>query len=206
MLKNYFILMRFHRPIGIFLLLWPTWWALWIAGKGAPSLKNILIFTLGVIVMRAAGCVINDIADRNLDGYVTRTQHRPLPAKKIQPHHAFYLFIFLCLIGFVLVLFTNIKTIVMSFIALAIAAVYPFMKRYTHWPQFILGLAFSCAIPMAFTAENHPFNTTGWLLLLANIAWVIAYDTQYAITDREDDRKMRMKSTATHSNTFFHPI
>lgn len=195
-LKNYIDLMRFNRPIGIFLLLWPTWWALWIAGNGAPSLKNIFIFTMGVIVMRAAGCVINDIADRNFDRRVTRTQHRPLASKKIQTRHAYYLFIFLCMIAFVLVLFLNLKTILISFIAVAIAILYPFMKRVTHWPQLILGLAFSCAIPMAFAAENHVFNTTGWLLLLANIAWTIAYDTEYAITDREEDKKIGIKSTA----------
>ncbi|MDP1574828.1 MAG: 4-hydroxybenzoate octaprenyltransferase [Coxiellaceae bacterium] len=195
-IKNYFQLMRFHKPIGILLLLWPTLWALWIAAEGTPQFKNIFIFTAGVIVMRAAGCVINDIADRKLDKHITRTKDRPLTAQKIKTHQAIYLFCLLCAIAFMLVLLTNLKTILISIIAVLIATIYPFMKRYTHFPQLALGIAFSCSIPMAFTAENQALSGTTWILFLANILWTIAYDTEYAMLDREDDIKIGIKSTA----------
>lgn len=195
-MKRYFYLMRFHRPVGILLLLWPTLWALWIASNGHPTVKNLGIFISGVIIMRAAGCVINDIADRQLDRHVTRTKDRPLTTGKIKTRQALLLFIGLCAIAFLLVLFTNQKTILLSFGAVAVAMLYPFMKRYTHWPQLVLGIAFSFSIPMAFTAENHAMNLSCWLLFFANIAWTIAYDTQYAIVDREDDLKIGIKSTA----------
>ena len=196
MLKNYLQLMRFHKPIGILLLLWPTWWALWMASNGTPDLKNSFIFTMGVIIMRAAGCVINDIADRQLDRHVARTKDRPLTTEKIKTRHAIYLFVLLCLIAFILVLFTNPKTILISFFAVLMAMIYPFMKRYTHFPQLVLGIAFSCAIPMAFTAENHPLSLATWILFLANILWTVAYDTEYAMIDRNDDLKIGIKSTA----------
>ena len=196
MLKNYLQLMRFHKPIGILLLLWPTWWALWIASGSTPDLKNSLIFTMGVIIMRAAGCVINDIADRKLDRHVTRTKDRPLTTQKIKTRHAIYLFVLLCFTAFILVLFTNAKTILISFFAVLIAMIYPFTKRYTHFPQLILGIAFSCAIPMAFTAENQALSLTTGILFLANMLWTIAYDTEYAMVDRKDDIKIGIKSTA----------
>lgn len=195
-MKYYFQLMRFHKPIGTLLLLWPTLWALWIAGNGSPSIKNIMIFIAGVIVMRAAGCVINDIADRNFDKHVSRTKDRPLTSNKIKLNHAIILLLLLVSIAFVLVLFTNPKTIFIAVIAAMTALLYPFMKRYTHWPQLVLGIAFSCAIPMAFAAENVALSSSCWLLFFANIAWTIAYDTEYALVDRADDLKIGIKSTA----------
>jgi 4-hydroxybenzoate polyprenyltransferase len=195
-IKLYFELMRFHKPIGIFLLLWPTWWALWIAAHGFPSINNFIIFTLGVIIMRAAGCVINDIADRKLDLKVARTQTRPITSGKISTKNALILFFLLCAIAFILVLLTNRLTITLSFFALLTAMIYPFMKRYTHWPQLILGIAFSFSIPMAFAAQINAVPIIAVLLMLANIAWTIAYDTQYAMVDRDDDLKIGIKSTA----------
>jgi 4-hydroxybenzoate polyprenyltransferase len=195
-LKSYFELMRFHKPIGTFLLLWPTWWALWIAARGFPSIKNFIIFTLGVVVMRAAGCVINDFADRDIDSHVSRTKSRPITSGNVTPNHALILFFILCLIGLTLVLFTNRLTIVLSIFALMTATIYPFMKRYTHWPQLILGIAFSFSIPMAFAAETNTLPLISFLLMLANIFWTIAYDTTYAMVDRQDDLKIGIKSTA----------
>lgn len=195
-IKPYFELMRFHKPIGIFLLLWPTWWALWIAARGFPNIKNFIIFTLGVIVMRAAGCVINDLADRKFDLHVTRTKSRPITSGKISSKNALILFFSLCLIALILVLFTNLLTIILAFFALLTATIYPFMKRHTHWPQLVLGIAFSFSIPMAFAAETNSIPTIAFLLMLATIAWTIAYDTQYAMIDREDDLKIGIKSTA----------
>lgn len=192
----YFELMRFHKPIGIFLLLWPTWWALWIAARGFPSIRNFVIFTLGVIIMRAAGCVINDFADRKLDLHVLRTQTRPITSGRISPKNAIILFFSLCSIAFILVLFTNLLTIILSFFALLTAMIYPFMKRHTHWPQLILGIAFSFSIPMAFAAQTNTVPIIAIILMLANIAWTMAYDTQYAMVDREDDLKIGIKSTA----------
>lgn len=195
-LKSYFELMRFHKPIGTFLLLWPTWWALWMAARGFPSIKNFIIFTLGVVIMRAAGCVMNDFADRDVDLHVARTKSRPITSGNITPSHALILFFMLCLIGLTLVLFTNMLTIVLSIFALMTATIYPFMKRYTHWPQLILGIAFSFSIPMAFAAETNTLPLISFLLMLANIFWTIAYDTAYAMVDRHDDLKIGIKSTA----------
>lgn len=195
-LKPYFELMRFHKPIGLFLLLWPTGWALWIAAHGFPSIKNFIIFTLGVIVMRAAGCVINDFADRDIDLHVARTKYRPITSGKITAKNALILFFMLCLIGFILALFTNRLTIILSFFALLSATIYPFMKRHTHWPQLFLGIAFSFSIPMAFAAETNTLPAMGFLLMLATIFWTIVYDTEYAMIDREDDLKIGIKSTA----------
>lgn len=195
-LKAYSQLMRLDKPIGSLLLLWPTLWALWLAGEGAPSLKNIVIFTLGVILMRSAGCVINDFADRKVDGRVKRTQQRPLAQGIISPKEALALFIALCLAAFLLVLMTNSLTIKLSFIALALAFTYPFMKRYTHLPQVVLGAAYGFGIPMAFAAEAGALNKGVWLLFLANLLWTVAYDTFYAMVDRDDDLNIGVKSTA----------
>ena len=189
-------LTRLDKPIGIYLLLWPTLWALWIAGSGHPDLKNLVIFILGVNLMRAAGCVINDYADRNFDGHVSRTRARPLASGRVTPREALVFFVILVAISFVLVLFTNATTIWLSFGGLALAACYPFMKRYTFYPQVVLGAAFSWGMPMAFTAETGELPAAAWLLYIANLLWTVAYDTYYAMTDREDDLKIGVKSTA----------
>lgn len=194
--QNYLRLMRFHKPIGIALLLWPTLWALWIAAHGFPSIKNLFIFVCGVVLMRAAGCVINDFADRQFDRHVARTNQRPLTAGLVSPKNALILFFILCAVAFVLVLFTNILTILIAVFACLIAILYPFAKRYTHWPQLVLGIAFSFSIPMAFAAETGSISWLAGILMLANIAWTISYDTEYAMTDRADDMKIGIKSTA----------
>lgn len=195
-LKVYGTLMRVDRPIGSYLLLWPTLWALWIASEGMPSLSLLLIFTAGVFLTRSAGCVINDYADRHLDGHVKRTAQRPLPMGLVTEKEALLLFAGLMLTAFVLVLFTNTLTIVMSFGGLLLASAYPFMKRYTHLPQVVLGAAFSWSIPMAFTAVQEEIPRYVWLIYLANLLWTVAYDTLYAMVDREDDLKIGIKSSA----------
>lgn len=192
----YWRLMRFDRPIGALLLLWPTWWALLIAGQGLPTLKNIVIFTLGVVLMRAAGCVMNDIADRNFDPHVERTRNRPLANGELSVRQALICFLVLLLLAFLLVLLTNRLTILLSFVGLALAATYPFFKRYTHLPQVVLGFAFSWGIPMAFAAETGAVPGLAWALLVINLVWVLVYDTLYAMVDREDDLKIGVKSTA----------
>ncbi len=189
-------LMRLDRPVGTLLLLWPTLWAVWIAGNGSPSVRTVIVFTLGVIVMRAAGCVINDFADRNIDGHVKRTEARPLATGALSGKQALMLFCGLAAVAFVLVLFLNTFTILLSFGGLALAVLYPFMKRYTHLPQVVLGAAFSWAIPMAFAAETNSLPAIAWLLYTANLLWTVAYDTEYAMVDREDDLKIGVKSTA----------
>jgi 4-hydroxybenzoate polyprenyltransferase len=189
-------LVRLDKPIGIYLLLWPTLSALWIAGDGSPSLKNVLIFTLGVILMRSAGCVINDFADRNFDGHVSRTRERPLAAKRIRTREAWALFALLVAISFGLVLCTNAMTVGLSFGALAVASLYPFMKRFTHYPQVVLGAAYSWGILMCFSVEREALPAAAWLLFLANLLWTVGYDTYYAMSDREDDLKIGVKSTA----------
>lgn len=189
-------LTRMDKPIGIYLLLWPTLWALWVAAKGVPSLGNLLIFVLGVVLTRAAGCVINDFADRKVDGHVKRTEQRPMASGKISSKEALVFFALLMGVNFLLVLCTNAPTIWLSFGALALAATYPFMKRYTYYPQVVLGAAFSWGIPMAFTAETGSLPAAAWLLYIANLLWTVAYDTYYAMTDREDDLKIGVKSTA----------
>ena len=193
---DFIALMRLDKPIGIYLLLWPTLWALWIAGKGSPSLANIVIFVVGVILMRSAGCVINDIADRKIDGHVDRTRQRPLASGKILTREALLLFFVLVASSFVLVLLTNSLTVWLSFGGLALAACYPLMKRYTYYPQVVLGAAFSWGMPMAFTAETGSLPAEVWLLYSANLLWTVAYDTYYAMTDRADDLKIGVKSTA----------
>lgn len=196
-LTDYARLLRIDRPIGSLLLLWPTYWALWLSGDGSPSIANILIFTLGVFFMRAAGCAINDFADRDWDKHVKRTMDRPLTAGRIQAWEAVALFAGLCLVSFLMVvLFTNTLTLYLSFAGALLAFIYPFMKRYTHLPQLFLGAAFSWAIPMAWAAEANELSQITWLLFTANVLWTVAYDTLYAMVDRDDDLKVGIKSTA----------
>lgn len=194
--RAYWHLMRMNKPIGTLLLLWPTLWALIIAAEGIPHLNVLLVFILGVVLMRAAGCVINDFADRKVDGYVERTQHRPLPSGMISAKEAVSLFIALAVLSFVLVLTMNPLTIQLSFVGIGLAFIYPFMKRYTHLPQLFLGLAFSWAIPMAWAAQTNELPPIVWFVFVMNALWTIAYDTQYAMVDRNDDLKIGIKSTA----------
>lgn len=195
-LREYALLMRLHRPIGTYLLLHPTLWAVWIAADGKPHWDRVLIFSLGVLLMRSAGCVINDFADRKVDPKVRRTQDRPLAAGRVSSREALMLFAVLCLMAFGLVLLLNPLTILLSFAALGLASIYPFMKRYTHFPQVYLGAAFGWGIPMAFAAQLNTVPPVAWALFIANITWTVAYDTLYAMTDREDDLKIGVKSTA----------
>jgi 4-hydroxybenzoate polyprenyltransferase len=189
-------LIRFNRPIGTLLLLWPTLWALWLAAKGIPHWHLLVIFTLGTFLMRSTGCVINDLADKNLDGAVARTQGRPLVTGTLSTNAALSIAAVLGLAAFILVLFTNPLTILLSFGGVALAACYPFMKRHTHLPQLVLGAAFSWGIPMAFAAVSEQLPPILWLVYTANLLWTVAYDTQYAMVDREDDLKVGIKSTA----------
>jgi len=189
-------LIRIDRPIGILLLLWPSLWALWIAGEGHPDWHLVVIFSLGVFLMRSAGCAINDYADRDIDGHVERTKQRPVAAGLIKPKEALWVFVVLCLTAFALVLFLDWKTVAMSFVAAFLAAAYPFMKRYTHLPQVVLGAAFGWAVPMAFMAQTGSIPPVAWLLFAATVIWAVIYDTQYAMVDREDDIKIGVKSTA----------
>jgi 4-hydroxybenzoate polyprenyltransferase len=193
---DYLVLTRMDRPIGALLLLWPTWWALWLAAGDFPPWKLLIIFTLGVFVMRAAGCAINDYADRKLDPQVARTAGRPIASGRVSPREALVVFAALLLLGFVLVLFTNKLTIELSFAGAALAALYPFSKRYTYLPQVVLGAAFGWSIPMAFAAVMNTVPPLGWLLFIGNILWSTIYDTEYAMVDREDDLKAGAKSTA----------
>lgn len=195
-LSLYVRLVRLDRPIGILLLLWPTWWALWIAAEGFPSAWVFIVFTVGVTLMRSAGCAINDFADRAIDGHVLRTQSRPLATQEISSTEAIAIFVTLSLISFGLVLLTNTLTVQLSFVAVLLAAIYPFMKRYTYLPQVVLGMAFSCGIPMAFAAETNTVPLFAWLLYVANLLWTTAYDTMYAMVDRDDDLRIGVKSTA----------
>jgi 4-hydroxybenzoate polyprenyltransferase len=189
-------LMRFDKPIGVYLLLWPTYWGLWFASNGQPTIKNVIIFTLGVLVMRAAGCVINDYADREVDGGVERTKNRPIPAGEITPKQALILFLLLLAGALILVLQTNPMTIMLAIIGVLLAVIYPFLKRLTNLPQLGLGLAWAWAIPMAFTAEQQALPAGLWLISAAIVLWTVAFDTYYAMADREDDLKIGIKSTA----------
>lgn len=199
-------LMRFDRPVGLWLLLWPTWWALFFAGGGWPSAKNLMIFTLGVIVMRAAGCVINDYADRLIDPLVERTRNRPLATGELQPRQALMLFAALLSLAFLLVLLTNPLTVLLAFFGALLAGTYPFFKRYTHLPQVVLGMAFGWAVPMAFAAETGQIPEPAWWLLAITLIWVLIYDTQYAMADRADDLNAGVKSTAILFGRFDVPI
>jgi 4-hydroxybenzoate polyprenyltransferase len=195
-IKPFWQLMRLDKPVGIYLLLWPTLWALWIAAEGIPDFSVLVIFILGVIFMRSAGCVINDYADRHVDGHVSRTVARPLVTGAVSSKQALILFAILLASSFLLVLFTNTLTIQLSFAGAALAAIYPFMKRHTHLPQVFLGAAFSWAIPMAFAAQADALPKFIWLIYMANLSWTVAYDTMYAMVDRDDDVKIGLKSTA----------
>jgi 4-hydroxybenzoate polyprenyltransferase len=195
-MKAFYKLMRADKPIGTYLLLWPTLLALWFASEGMPDFKVLAIFVAGVFVMRSAGCVINDIADRKIDGHIARTNQRPLVSGEATTKQAIILFASLIAIAFVLVLMLNWQTIVLSVGAVLLASCYPFMKRFTYLPQFVLGAAFSWSIPMAFMAIQGTVPMWSWLLYLANLLWTVAYDTQYAMVDRDDDIKVGVKSTA----------
>lgn len=195
-LLPYWQLARLDRPIGSLLLLWPTWWALWIAAEGWPGLHLFAVFTLGVVLTRAAGCAVNDFADRNIDGHVKRTNQRPLATGAATAKGAMLLFAGLMLAAFLLVLTTNTLTILLSLPALALAFCYPFAKRYTHLPQVVLGAAFSMGIPMAFAAVQGAVPAVAWLIFTANLLWTVAYDTFYAMVDRDDDLRIGVKSTA----------
>lgn len=194
--QAYWQLMRMDKPIGTLLLLWPTLWALIIAAEGVPDLKVLAVFIFGVIFMRAAGCVINDFADRKVDGHVKRTQHRPLPSGRVSSKEAISLFFVLTVSSFLLVLTMNPLTVKLSFVGVFLAFIYPFMKRFTHLPQLFLGLAFSWSIPMAWAAQSGELPTMVWFVFAINALWTIAYDTQYAMVDRDDDLKIGIKSTA----------
>lgn len=195
-LYQYYLLARLHRPIGTLLLLWPTLWALWLAAEGLPDPLVLGVFVAGVVLMRSAGCVINDYADREFDPHVKRTRERPIASGKVSPREALALFAVLCLIAFALVLLMNPLTIKLAFVGAALAAIYPFTKRFTHLPQLVLGAAFGWGIPMAFAAQTGELPRLAWLLFLVNILWATAYDTQYAMVDRDDDLKIGVKSTA----------
>lgn len=196
-LSHYARLIRLDRPIGIYLLLWPTLWALWIAAEGFPPGDILLIFVAGVVLMRSAGCAINDYADRDFDPHVQRTQTRPLAAGLITPNEALGVFAVLTLLAFLLALHLNRLTLLLSGIAVLLAITYPFMKRFHHWPQLHLGAAFAWAIPMAFTAIRGEMPPpVAWLLFVAALVWTTAYDTMYAMCDRDDDLKIGIKSTA----------
>ncbi len=193
---HYLYLMRLDKPIGILLLLWPTLWALWLAGMGHPDNSTLFIFISGVILMRSAGCICNDIIDRRVDGHVTRTAKRPLPSGKVTVKEAIALAFLLLLSAFLLVLNCNQLTIALAFVGASLAIFYPFMKRFTQLPQVGLGAAFSWGVPMAFAAELGTVPASAWFLFLTAMIWPIIYDTMYAMVDREDDRKIGVKSTA----------
>ncbi|MCP3666652.1 MAG: 4-hydroxybenzoate octaprenyltransferase [Gammaproteobacteria bacterium] len=195
-LRAYLSLIRIERPIGILLLLWPALWALWIATADVPPWHILAIFLLGVALMRSSGCAINDYADREIDGHVERTSKRPIATGLVSPKEALWVFVILSLTAFGLVLFLNWQTIALSFVAAFFASVYPFMKRYTHLPQLMLGMAFGWAVPMAFMAVTEKIPPVAWVLFVATVIWALIYDTEYAMVDREDDLKIGVKSTA----------
>ena len=195
-LGPYSRLMRLEKPIGIYLLLWPTLWALWIAADGIPHWHYLVVFVLGTVIMRSAGCVINDFADRKIDGKVERTKARPIPSGEVTGKEAIQLFIVLIAVAFLLVLTLDRQTIALSFVGLLLAFSYPFMKRYTNFPQVVLGAAYSWSIPMAYMAVMADLPPDVWLIYFANLCWTVAYDTFYAMVDRNDDVKIGVKSTA----------
>lgn len=195
-LYQYAVLARLNKPIGIFLLLWPTLWALWIAAEGMPDLGVLTVFVLGVILMRSAGCVINDYADREIDPRVNRTKDRPIASGRVSADEAMLLFMGLCFSAFLLVLTMNTFTILLSLGGVMLAGIYPFMKRYTHMPQIVLGMAFGWAVPMAFAAQTNDVPKIAWLIYVVTVLWAVIYDTMYAMADRMDDLKIGVKSTA----------
>ena len=194
--RQYWLLARFDRPIGTLILLWPALWALWVASAGKPDITVLIVICLGVVLMRAAGCVINDYADREFDPHVARTQQRPIAAGRVTPKEALIVFVLLCLAAFALVWLLNIYTVLLSFVAAFLAASYPFMKRYTQLPQAYLGIAFGWAVPMAFSAQLNSIPAVAWVMYLAVVLWALVYDTLYAMVDKEDDLKIGIKSTA----------
>ena len=194
--RQYWALVRGDRPIGWLLLLWPTWWGLWLAAKGVPPIWPLIVFSLGVWLTRSAGCVINDYADRWLDGSVERTRNRPLATGAVSGREALLVFATLMLVAFALVLTLNRLTILMSVVGVLLAASYPYLKRYTYLPQVYLGMAFGWGIPMGFAALTGEVPPLAWVLYVANIFWATAYDTWYAMVDRDDDIRMGSKSTA----------
>lgn len=195
-LPHYVALTRLDRPIGVLLLLWPMLWALWFAAEGVPRLDVLAIFVLGTVLTRSAGCAVNDFADRKIDGHVARTRNRPLASGALSPREALGAAALLMALAFGLVLLTNRLTVLLSFAALALATVYPFTKRVTHFPQVVLGAAFGFAIPMAFAAQTNAVPPLAWALFATAVLWAVAYDTLYAMADREDDLKIGVKSTA----------
>lgn len=194
--RPYSRLMRLEKPIGTFLLLWPTYWALWLASEGMPDWSMLLVFTLGVVLMRAAGCVINDYADRHFDGAVERTKQRPLATGEVSATEALQLFVLLLLLSASLLLFLDWRSALLSLVAVVLAASYPFMKRITHLPQVVLGAAFSWGMVMSFMAIQGQLPLLVWLIYAANLLWTVAYDTFYAMVDQNDDEKIGVKSTA----------
>ncbi|MFC3105791.1 4-hydroxybenzoate octaprenyltransferase [Salinisphaera aquimarina] len=195
-LDVYLRLTRLNKPIGIFLVVWPMLWALWLAAGGLPDLWVLLVFVVGAVLMRSAGCVINDFADRKIDGHVERTRARPLATGEVSAREALTLFAVLCIASFLLVLTLNGLTIAMAFVGAGLAVLYPFTKRLTHWPQMFLGAAFGWAVPMAFAAQMGTVPAGGWTLFIATLIWALVYDTFYAMVDRDDDLKIGVKSTA----------
>jgi 4-hydroxybenzoate polyprenyltransferase len=195
-MNAYFRLMRLDKPVGIYLLLWPTYWALFLAAGGWPDVDLLIIFTVGVIVMRSAGCVINDYADRDIDKHIKRTQNRPITSGEVSPKSALLLFFVLILVAFGLVLMTNTLTVQLSFVAVALAALYPFTKRCIQLPQFVLGLAFGMSVLMAFSAQTGGVPLEAYWVFAANIVWTLIYDTMYAMADRDEDLEIGVKSTA----------
>jgi len=201
-LYHYALLMRLHRPVGMILLLWPALIALWLASNGDPDPTLVLIFTLGVVMMRSCGCIVNDLADRHVDGYVRRTQNRPLVVGTVKPKEAYFLFAILLAAAFGLVCATNRETILLSIIAVLLACCYPLTKRFTHFPQVVLGAAYAWSIPMAYMAQGSTITLDAFALYVATVLWVIAYDTQYAMVDKEDDLKIGIKSTAIYFGVY----
>lgn len=195
-LSQYAYLMRLDKPIGILLLLWPTLWALWLASDGLPDYKILMVFVAGVILMRSAGCILNDLVDRHIDGHVQRTRQRPLVVGSIHVVEAILLAVLLCLCAFLLVLLCNRLTVHLAFIGVGLILIYPFLKRLTYLPQIGLGVAFTWGVPMAFAAERGAVGTSGWVLFLTGIIWPVIYDTMYAMVDRDDDLKIGVKSSA----------
>lgn len=197
-LSHYTRLIRFEKPIGTLLLLWPTLWALWVAAEGVPPLRILVIFVLGTFLMRSAGCVINDLADKEFDAHVERTKLRPVAAGMVSPVEAVWLFVGFAFLAFLAVLFLNRLTIMLSVVALLLAVSYPFTKRFTHFPQLILGFAFGFGIPMAFAAVQNSLPAESWFLYVVGILWPLSYDTMYAMVDYDDDKKIGLKSTALY--------
>ncbi len=195
-LVQYYYLTRLDKPVGILLLLWPVLWALWVASEGSPDSDLLIIFILGVIIMRSAGCIINDLADRNLDRHISRTRDRPITSGRVEVLEAAELAVLLLLCAVILVLNLNDLTFKLSFVAVFLAIIYPFMKRFTYLPQVFLGLAFAWSVPMAFAAQTGSVPEIAWLLFITTVLWAIVYDTMYAMVDKEDDIKIGVKSTA----------